>query len=71
MNPKIRYWSFAGVLCAGLAVAVSTIAAQGASARREGDGRREVRVFDGRGSRLGVMVRDLDSTDTGATPRAG
>ena len=66
MNPKIRYWSFAGLLCAGLAVAVSTLAAQGASARRESDGRREVRVVDSRGSRLGVMVRDLDSSDTGS-----
>jgi serine protease Do len=66
MNPKIRYWSFVGLLCAGVAVAVSTMAAQGASARRESDGHREVRVFDGHGSRLGVMVRDLDSTDTGA-----
>lgn len=67
MNPMIRYWSFAAVLCAGLAVAVSTIVAQGASTRRESDGRREVRVSGGRGARLGVMVRDLDSTDPGST----
>jgi serine protease Do len=66
MNPTIRYWSFAGLLCAGLAVAVATIAAQGASARREGNARGEVSFFDGHGSRLGVMVRDLDSTDTGS-----
>ena len=65
MNPTIRYWSFAGLLCAGLAVAVSTIAAQGASARRDGV-RAEVMSVDGRGSRLGITVRDLDSTETKA-----
>ena len=66
MNPTIRYWSFAGLLCAGLAVAASTSAAQGPTVRRDGNAQGEVRVFDGHGSRLGVRVRDLDSTDTGA-----
>ena len=46
MNPKVRYWSFAGVLCAGLALAVSTIGAQGAGARREGGARSDVRIFE-------------------------
>jgi len=70
MNPKVRYWSFAGVLCAGLALAVSTIGAQGGGARREGGTRSDVRIFEGRGARLGVMVRDLDASD-GAAASAG
>lgn len=66
MNPKLRYWSFVGLLSAALAVAVSTIAAQTTTARQESGGRREIMAFDGGGSRLGLMVRDLDASDTGS-----
>jgi serine protease Do len=70
MDRKVRSWLFVGLLGAGLTFAVSTIGAQGPGARRDGDARGDVRIFDGRGSRLGVMVRDLDAAD-GAAASAG
>ncbi len=66
MSGKVRYWSFIGVLAVGVVAAVSALAAQGARVSRELQGpgeRRELMFLDGRGSRLGVMVRDLDATD--------
>ena len=67
MSAKVRYWSFAGLLAAGVAAAVSVAVAQG-PAPRPGDtpergARRSMMMLDGRGSRLGVMVQDLDSAD--------
>jgi len=52
-------------------VAVSTIAPQPPGARREGQASGDVRIFDGGGSRLGVMVRDLDAADGAAASRGG
>lgn len=72
MSGKVRYWSFAGLLLLGVAVAVSVAGAQGAEPPRDQagraaqDSRRDVMVLDGRGSRLGVMVQDLDPADTAA-----
>jgi len=66
MSGKVRYWSFIGVLAVGVVAAVSALAAQGARVSRELQGpgeRRELMFLDGRGSRLGVMVQDLDATD--------
>ena len=66
MSGKMRYWSFLGVLALGVAAAVTVLAAQGSTASREAQGpgdRRELMFLDGRGSRLGVMVQDLDATD--------
>jgi len=66
MSGKVRYWSFIGVLAVGVVAAVSARAAQGARVSRELQGpgeRRELMFLDGRGSRLGVMVQDLDATD--------
>ena len=66
MSGKVRYWSLIGVLAVGVVAAVSALAAQGARVSRELQGpgeRRELMFLDGRGSRLGVMVQDLDATD--------
>ena len=65
MSAKVRYWSFMGVLAVGVAAAVATIGAQDGRPSPEADARREVRVLDGRGSRLGVLVRDLDAGQDG------
>jgi serine protease Do len=67
MTPTVRFWSFAGALAGGLAVAVSSLGAHGQGAPRDGEMRRDVRVFDAQGARLGVMVRDLEGTETTAT----
>ena len=66
MSGKVRYWSFIGLLAVGVVAAVSALTAQGARMSRELQGpgeRRELMFLDGRGSRLGVMVQDLDATD--------
>ena len=66
MSGKVRYWSFIGLLAVGVVAAVSALTAQGARVSREPQGpgeRRELMFLDGRGSRLGVMVQDLDATD--------
>ena len=66
MSGKVRYWSLVGLLSAGVAAAVSAVAAQGAPPSRDSQergARREAMVLDGRGSRLGVMVQDLDPAD--------
>ena len=67
MSAKVRYWSFAGLLAAGVAAAVSVAVAQGPAPRPsdtpERGARRSMMMLDGRGSRLGVMVQDLDSAD--------
>lgn len=66
MAAKVRYWSFAGVLAAGVILAVSAIGAQEPRDNREADGRREIRVLDGRGSHLGVLVRDVEAGQAAA-----
>ena len=67
MSAKVRYWSFAGLLAAGVAAAVSVAVAQGPAPRPsdtpERGARRSMMMLDGRGSRLGVMVQDLDAAD--------
>ena len=66
MSGKVRYWSLVGLLVAGVAAAVSRAGAQGPPPPRdtqERGARRDVMVMDGRGSRLGVMVQDLDPAD--------
>ncbi len=66
MSGKVRYWSFIGVLAVGVVAAVSALAAQGARVSREVQApgeRRELMFLDGRGSRLGVMVQDLEAAD--------
>jgi serine protease Do len=71
MVRKVRRGLFVGVLCTGLAMAVSTTAAQDPGPTHQGDPRGEVRFFDGRGPRLGVMVRDLEAADGAATTAGG
>jgi len=66
MSGKVRYWSFAALLAAAVAAAVAVTVAQGAPPPRdpqERGARREMMVLDGRGSRLGVMLQDLDPAD--------
>ena len=66
MSGKVRYWSFVGVLAAGVAAVVSVVGAQGPPPARDGqehDARREMMMLDGRGSRLGVMIQDVAPAD--------
>ena len=66
MSGNVRYWSFAGLLAAAVAAAVAVAVAQGTpppSDTQERGARREMMVLDGRGSRLGVMLQDLDPAD--------
>ncbi len=60
MFRQIRSWSFLGVLVAGVSMGLATLVAQDKAA----EPRQERRVFtlDGRGSQLGVTVRDLAPT---------
>jgi serine protease Do len=70
MSGTLRSWSFVGVLVAGVGIAVAAVVAQGTPPPPPDppeQGRREVMVLDGRGSRLGVMVQDLDPADTTGT----
>lgn len=66
MSGTWRNWSFAAVLAAGVMAAVSALVAQGAppmpDARGPGE-HREMMGLNGRGSRLGVMVQDVDGAD--------
>jgi len=73
MPGKIRYWSFAAVLGAAVVVAVAVL---GAQAERQptppgAPGERPYVWLDGRGSRLGVMVRDLDPGEAAAASQGG
>src|SRR4029078_9482674 len=65
MSANVRYCSLVGWLAAGVGLAVATAGAQGTSPSRGAEERpqRDMMVFDGAGSRLGVMVRDLDPAD--------
>jgi serine protease Do len=59
--------SFIGLLALGVAAAVSALIAQGSGALPqppEPGEHRELMFLDGRDSRLGVMVQDVDATDT-------
>lgn len=65
MSAKLRYWTLVGMLVTGVA-AVSVVGAQGGPPPRETPergARRGVTMLDGGGSRLGVMVQDLDPGD--------
>jgi serine protease Do len=66
MSGNLRYWSFVGLLAAGVAITVVAAGAQGTPPARDADergARREMMMLDGAGSRLGVMGQDLDPTD--------
>lgn len=78
MSRQVRFWSFVTLLVAGVSMGLATLVAQDKPA----EPREERRVFtlDGRGSQLGVTVRDLpaaggvriDDVDTdGPAARAG
>jgi serine protease Do len=66
MSAKARVWSLVGLLAVTVIAAVSVIAAQAPmpppDSPERGE-RRERMWLDGRGSRLGVMVQDLDAAD--------
>jgi serine protease Do len=70
MSAKVRFWSIGAALGLGLAVAVASLVAQDRGPGGPERGlRREMMVLDGRGSRLGVMVRDLEAAEvTSAVP---
>jgi serine protease Do len=66
MSGNLRHWSFIGLLAVAVATAVSALIAQGPEPfppPPEPGEHRELMFLDGRGSRLGVMVQDLDVTD--------
>lgn len=69
MSRKARFWTFGSILAIGVVTAVSAAVAQGTQGTprmpdvRGPDDRRELRLLDGRGSRLGVMVQDPDPAD--------
>ncbi len=69
MSAKVRFWSLAAALSLTIGLAVTIVSAQDRQDRPEAAPRveRDVMVLDGRGSRLGVMVRDADS----AAPAGG
>jgi serine protease Do len=66
MSGNLRLWSFVGLLVVGVAAAVSALIAQGPPPLPpppERGEQRELMFLDGRDSRLGVMVQDLDAAD--------
>ena len=72
MSVKVRFWSFGAALGLGLVVAVASLVAQdGGPEPRDRGERREMMVLDGRGSRLGVMVRDLESAEVTSSVPGG
>lgn len=73
MSAKARFWSVVGVLTAGMAVAVVALDAQAVwMAQAPGErAERPMMVLDGRGSRLGVMVRDLAAEEAAKSPSGG
>jgi membrane-associated protease RseP (regulator of RpoE activity) len=71
MSAVSRYWSFAAVLGAGVVTAIAGLGAQAASPPGQPVEARELIALDGRGSRLGVMVRDLEDADLSAAPNGG
>jgi serine protease Do len=72
MSAKVRFWSLGVALGMGLAVAVASLVAQDRGPERPEPGmRREMMVLDGRGSRLGVMVRDLEAAEVTSTVPGG
>lgn len=66
MLRQVKLWSIVGMLAAGVSVAVATLVAQDRSAGPPV--RQEHRLFalDGRGSQLGVTVRDLPPSEPAA-----
>jgi serine protease Do len=70
MLGRIRFWGFVGLLGLGCIGAVASIGAQDGIEQTPPQERRSVMVLDGRGSQLGVMVRDLDEAAT-ATLKSG
>lgn len=71
MSAKVRFWSLGVALGVGLVLAVTSLVAQdrGRPEAPERGARREMFLLDGRGSRLGVMVRDLEAAEvTAAVP---
>lgn len=66
MSGTARIWTFVSILAVGVVAAVSAAVAQGTPPMpdvRGPDDRRELRILEGRGSRLGVMVQDPDTAD--------
>jgi len=71
MSAKVRFWSLGATLGVGLVLAVTSLVAQdrGRPEAPERGARREMFLLDGRGSRLGVTVRDLEAAEvTAAVP---
>lgn len=67
MSREIRLWSLVGVLAAGVGMAVATLVAQDRSSEPQEQQERRIFTLDGRGSQLGVSVRDLPPSDAAGT----
>jgi serine protease Do len=66
MSRQVRLWSIVSVLVAGVGVAVATLVAQDKGAEPRDTPERRVFALDGRGSQLGVTVRDLSPSEPAA-----
>ena len=64
---NVRFLVFGAALAGAIAIAVGTLAAQGPLPQAD----RRIMMRDGRGSELGVMVRDLEGDALAATKGAG
>ncbi|MGE3887630.1 MAG: S1C family serine protease [Vicinamibacterales bacterium] len=73
MSAKVRFWSLGAALAGGLVLAVSSLVAQdrGQPEAPERGARQEMFLLDGRGSRLGVTVRDLEAAEVTASVPGG
>jgi len=73
MSAKVRLWLPGAALGLGMAVAVTSLVAQdrGRPETPERGRPRDTVLLDGRGSRIGVMVRDLEAAEVTATVPGG
>lgn len=71
MTAKVRFWSLGAALVVGMGVAIAPLVAQDWAPPGQDRGEwRGPAMLDG-GSRLGVMVRDLEATEVTATVPGG
>lgn len=66
MLRQVKLWSIVGMLAAGVSVAVATLVAQDRSAKPPERPEHRLFALDGRGSQLGVTVRDLPPSEPAA-----
>src|SRR5690606_10532373 len=67
MSRQLRTWSIVGLLTVGVGMAVATLVAQDRLPEPPEQQERRIFTLDGRGSQLGVTVRDLSPSDAAAS----